>query len=224
VDVASLGGTVQRIGRFFSFEGRAKRGTYWFVTLAMTAAIVILACAAVALTVWQVPGAMDLPKEELRDLVRARVLNFAPLIVLCVVLGVSVTVRRLHDRGKSGAWAVLFYLPTLLQWFGWATGGSALPDMADWLALPIGIWALVELGFLEGTDGPNRFDAAAKPAHDAPLAELPTAYASADRALTAAIERRAARPEPPIAASAGDQHVKLRRAPQPSGFGRKLAH
>lgn len=43
-------------------------------------------------------------------------------------------VKRAHDRGKSG-WFLLLWLIPIIGW----------------------IWMFVELGFLRGTDGPNRF-------------------------------------------------------------------
>ena len=55
-------------------------------------------------------------------------------ILLTIVPSIMVQVRRCHDRGRSG-W---FILCTLIPAVG-------------------PIWVLVELGFLRGTDGPNRF-------------------------------------------------------------------
>lgn len=78
-------------------------------------------------------------------------------------------VPRLHDRGKS-AWRLVFYLvvpPTLAL-----APRSLLPTSAEpggftpvyllWLALAtlglvVALWAFVELGFLPGTPGANRY-------------------------------------------------------------------
>jgi len=46
----------------------------------------------------------------------------------------ALTVKRWHDRGKSGAWALLGLIPIV----GWT-------------------WQGIKCGFLEGTLGPNRF-------------------------------------------------------------------
>ena len=48
----------------------------------------------------------------------------------------ALVAKRLHDRDKSVKWILLFLVPVL----GW-------------------LWLLVELGFLHGTVGPNRFGA-----------------------------------------------------------------
>lgn len=51
-----------------------------------------------------------------------------------VVIFIVACVKRAHDRNKSGWWTLLYILP----YIGW-------------------LWALIELGCLEGTKGPNRF-------------------------------------------------------------------
>lgn len=50
---------------------------------------------------------------------------------------IAVSVKRWHDRGKSGWWVLLAVVP----WVGW-------------------LWVLIENGLLRGDDGPNRFGAA----------------------------------------------------------------
>jgi uncharacterized membrane protein YhaH (DUF805 family) len=50
--------------------------------------------------------------------------------------GLMIQIKRWHDRDKSGWWVLIGLIPVI--------GG---------------IWALVETGFLEGTQGPNRFGA-----------------------------------------------------------------
>lgn len=60
----------------------------------------------------------------------------AELIVnlLLVWPALAISVKRWHDRGKSGWWVLLNLVPVV----GW-------------------LWALIENGFLRGTDGPNRY-------------------------------------------------------------------
>ena len=63
---------------------------------------------------------------------------------------VCVLSKRLHDRGRTGWWAalVLFALGML-----WPTARGAWAV----LALPVMIWAIVELGVMRGEQGANRF-------------------------------------------------------------------
>lgn len=58
------------------------------------------------------------------------------LVVLAVQIwmGVAVEVKRWHDRDKAGYWVLINFIPLLGP-----------------------IWSFIELGFLKGTDGPNRY-------------------------------------------------------------------
>jgi uncharacterized membrane protein YhaH (DUF805 family) len=60
-----------------------------------------------------------------------------PLIILFLLLlwpSICLYAKRWHDRDKSGWWSLIGLIPII--------GG---------------LWMLIELGFLRGTDGPNRF-------------------------------------------------------------------
>jgi uncharacterized membrane protein YhaH (DUF805 family) len=69
-------------------------------------------------------------------------MNTGGLIILLVVMipfmyaGIALSAKRWHDRGKSGWWILINLVPII--------GG---------------LWALVENGFLRGTDGPNQYGA-----------------------------------------------------------------
>ncbi len=103
------------LGSWFSFDGRIGRGRYWFV-----GAVQVLMFAAVAVMIFT-GGTGGL---------------FVGLAVAAVGawMGVSATVRRWHDRGKSGWWVLIAGIP---------------------LVGPL--WVLAELGFLAGENDANRF-------------------------------------------------------------------
>lgn len=50
-------------------------------------------------------------------------------------IGIAVALKRCHDRNKGGGWVAFFWLVPIIGW----------------------IWSIVELGFLDGTQGPNRY-------------------------------------------------------------------
>jgi len=91
-------------------------------------------------------------------------MQWGPMRVLPIVLlalwvsSVAIAIRRLHDRGKSGWWVLVFiFVPGLLQGIG-SRLGDPLPMMILSVAgLAVSIWALVELGFLRGTQGDNAY-------------------------------------------------------------------
>jgi uncharacterized membrane protein YhaH (DUF805 family) len=123
-----------------SFRGRASRVDYWLVTLLGPIAVGIVVMA------------------SLFVLGRAGIVVAAlmMLVFLLVVLGNQV--RRLHDRDMSGHWIWLFSgLPGLLGGIGRVVHD---PRAAMFCAVVSGLvmlWAYVELGFLPGSDGANRF-------------------------------------------------------------------
>ena len=51
-------------------------------------------------------------------------------------MGLAVSVKRWHDRGKPGVWVFIVFLPLIGP-----------------------LWAFIELGFLRGDEGPNPYGA-----------------------------------------------------------------
>ena len=101
---------------FFSLRGRVSRRQFWIYGVLALAGLAALGHALLGIA-----------------RVRAHSADIAVnLLLLWPALAVSV--KRWHDRDKSGWWVLLNLLPVV----GW-------------------LWALVENGFLRGTRGPNRF-------------------------------------------------------------------
>jgi len=140
--------------RLLDLKGRARRIDYWRMQLWLTIAVSILWVSAVFLTMYGIPG-------------------WAPmLLVIPVALLIwPVAIRRLHDRNKSGWWMLPFAVaPYLLYGL---TGGLSVaaednpallwPLLASSLAgFVLGLWGLIEIGFLKGAPGPNRFGPAVR--------------------------------------------------------------
>jgi uncharacterized membrane protein YhaH (DUF805 family) len=124
---------------WFSFAGRANRAKWWLVGLVNVAILVVLALLAFA------NGSM------------ATWVVFAIIAIVAAVSGLAIGAKRLHDRNKSAWWLLVFYvLPNVLSAIGNVVGSGAA--IAGGLAsLAISIWAIVELGCLRGTPGPNPY-------------------------------------------------------------------
>ena len=120
---------------FTSFEGRIGRQQWWLGVIALLVVewIVFLVLGMIFGTgmmttmdpanpeaAAEAMGAMSLP------------MIIVTLVFLWPVL--ALYAKRWHDRGKSGWWTLIGFIPIV----GW-------------------IWLLVELGFLRGTDGPNHY-------------------------------------------------------------------
>lgn len=143
---------------YTSFDGRINRKPFWIASLIMMGAAIVLSLVIVT--------PITLMSEGLAAFVS--LLISLALLYPVVALGV----KRLHDRGKSGQLMAVFLAPSIILQLGdllgitgseQVVGGETiyLPNMLGWLliavSLGVGIWALVELGILKGTTGPNTY-------------------------------------------------------------------
>ena len=83
---------------------------------------------------------------------------FEPSVGAMMISSFAVGVKRLHDRDQSGWWIVLFYFgPGVASAIGQSSVSGAVYLVLSLLSFAISIWAIVVLGFLRGTRGPNRY-------------------------------------------------------------------
>ncbi|SJZ94629.1 DUF805 domain-containing protein [Consotaella salsifontis] len=99
-----------------SFEGRINRRRFWLAAISVLIAAFVVAVAVA-----------PMPK------------RVGQVVALVAALGAlyplaAISAKRFHDRGKSGWWATIGFVPVV---------GA--------------IWVIVENGFLAGTPGPNRY-------------------------------------------------------------------
>ena len=150
--------------KYFSFSGRLNRKRYWLRTLvlfAVTFAAVMLLALAVGMGGSLLSGdTTGLAAGELGAGAILVGIVFFVVVLAVTVAGLSLSARRLHDRDKSAWWLVVFYvLPGILSGdsglFGPPDGGLA--TVVNIVGLGLSLWGLVEIGFLRGTAGPNRF-------------------------------------------------------------------
>jgi uncharacterized membrane protein YhaH (DUF805 family) len=101
---------------FFSFEGRINRGKFWLGIVILWAVIWVLtliAALADSAFLWWVS---------------------AILSILIIWPSLALSIKRWHDRNKSGWWVFIGLIPIIGP-----------------------LWALIETGFLPGTVGPNEY-------------------------------------------------------------------
>jgi uncharacterized membrane protein YhaH (DUF805 family) len=123
----------------FSFSGRINRAKYWLIALVF----IVVSVIAIALALFA--GGMG----------TAIVVGFI-LYIPMLWIALAVGAKRLHDRNKSGWWMLLFYIaPGILQ-----TTAEYVGDMGfvlNIIGTALGIWGLIELGLLRGTEGANQY-------------------------------------------------------------------
>ncbi|KHN53155.1 membrane protein [Dickeya fangzhongdai] len=128
----------------FSFRGRVGRRDFWL-------GMVIVLALMVGLFMLAGTGWLETQKAAF------------VLVVLMWPLA-AILVKRLHDRNKSGWWALLLVVAWMLGNGNW----SMLPPLGQWgvgsfLPTLIAVMMLLDCGAFVGTAGANRFGPAAEP-------------------------------------------------------------
>jgi uncharacterized membrane protein YhaH (DUF805 family) len=116
----------------FSFEGRVNRAKYWLVHIGVALAIAVFWL----LIVGTVDFATHDPRQRLAEIRGASLLMALPMFVLFFWSGLAISVKRWHDRNKSGWWVLIGFVPVIGH-----------------------LWFLIECGLLPGTPGPNTYGA-----------------------------------------------------------------
>jgi uncharacterized membrane protein YhaH (DUF805 family) len=171
----------------FGFQGRINRAKYWYALFAsMTFCLVFMGLAALAIgrifganieTVHvELLGVFGIPPkppfsaafgnadpETLALVTRLFYIAATPIAVIGVWFVAATTVKRLHDRNKSGWWILAFLVaPALLDSIVDRIDDDSYLTTAFTLsfayaAFGLKAWGIVELMFLRGSHEPNRF-------------------------------------------------------------------
>jgi len=88
--------------RYRDLRGRSRRSEYWFIQLFLVVTNIAVAIIDLALMGWDVDRFIANGGGGIVGLV---------WILVTIVPAVTVLVRRLHDTGKSGWWALVGFLP-----------------------------------------------------------------------------------------------------------------
>src|SRR5258707_15739338 len=140
----------------FSFEGRINRAKFWLVALAFL-----------------IGGDFILMKslfvlaDNLSDADPATIATLLPILFYAITyplfavsmwIYAATTIKRLHDRNKSGWWFVPFgVLPVLLPEVAGRLGQPNPALLLRTIAFVLSLWSFVETLCLRGTRRPNRF-------------------------------------------------------------------
>lgn len=145
---------------FIELNGRISRRPFWLGAIALILLSNLIESVIRPFTGYgiELPPSGELSKTSLDELFHfgSSQVSYVSSALIFAVVSLPLAAKRLHDRGKSAWWAPFFYFgPAALSY------GNDASDFFDLIrgvgSLAILFWGIVELGFLRGTPGPNRF-------------------------------------------------------------------
>lgn len=152
---------------FTGFTGRINRAKWWIGTIILAVFVIILYFILAAIFGASVPT----DPAQLSSFMRTAAILQLVLLAIIAYPTTAMWIKRLNDRDRPSYFAYIFWAPTILSVLGGILGitmtttdmgGLAVPTQSGlgWVlslaSLAVGIWALVEMGILKGTDGPNQ--------------------------------------------------------------------
>jgi uncharacterized membrane protein YhaH (DUF805 family) len=140
----------------FSFEGRINRAKYWLAGLIFLIGAMLYLTTSIYALAGSLRGANAAWAATLFPILLYAITY--PLFAVGIWSYAATTIKRLHDRNKSGWWIVPFFVvPVLFDKVGDRLGESNLAFFIGLIAFVLGVWSFVETFCLRGTRGPNRF-------------------------------------------------------------------
>jgi uncharacterized membrane protein YhaH (DUF805 family) len=120
----------------FGFHGRIRRLTYWLATIGLFAVQFVFITQIVAAAVGPGSGydVVDYDRTTLYAAFDRMTIWWLPIEFLSFWIGMALAVKRAHDRNYPGIAVLLMFVPMV--------GG---------------LWALIDLGFIDGTPGANQY-------------------------------------------------------------------
>jgi uncharacterized membrane protein YhaH (DUF805 family) len=141
---------------FFGFAGRINRAKYWRVIL-LNFVCLMMFMMAVPLSIASSFDNAD-PKWAMPLTLALLAGTMGPILIISTWCFAAMSVKRLHDRNKSGWWMALFFIvPSLLGKLSGRLDDQAAVFIISALGLGLSVWCFVEIFCLKGSKGPNRF-------------------------------------------------------------------
>ncbi len=147
------------IGNFVGFEGRLNRQAWWLSFLALVVVGIVI-----NFILGSIMGTgMMMSLSDLANPATLQKLAWQNLIVAAITTypSLALSIKRRHDRNNNGYDAagliLLGLLYSLLNAFGLVPMGGVLTMVLGLVFLVLGIWVIVQVGFLKGTAGANNY-------------------------------------------------------------------
>jgi len=154
---------------FTGFAGRINRAKWWIGTIILIVVALVLSAILYAFFVGSLASA---DPAQLSSILRTMAIVQIILVAIIAYPATAIMIKRLNDRDRPTFFAYIFWAPTVLMLLGNlfgltmttmdVGGGVMMPTQTGlgWVlylaSIAVGIWALIELGILKGTEGPNQ--------------------------------------------------------------------
>jgi uncharacterized membrane protein YhaH (DUF805 family) len=118
------------LDRFTGFSGRIGRGTWWLGQFIVIPVVYFLAFGGLIAMF----AVSDAAQDQSASMGMGAVILLLVAGVAAIWVNISTTIQRFHDRGKSGFWFMIVFVPF------------------------VGVlWQIIECGFCSGDDGDNEY-------------------------------------------------------------------
>ena len=158
--------TIKWTELLFSFRGRIRRLYFWLTTLVFGFAAGMLTSTFQFIAKTYGIGETNPDTHQFEPTGPLSIAIFAVTLANLWV-NLALSVKRLHDRDRTGWWIAAMYLSiivavglgflTLTQPEGQREPFNTIAVIAVIAAGVLLVWLVIEIGFLRGTRGPNRF-------------------------------------------------------------------
>ena len=123
----------------FSFDGRIGRGQFWLGYLAAILLTVLVMVIVSIMVPWEQvvitgPDGQVTTIDYANEAMLPVWIGYGLLLFVTTWISIAISVKRFHDRGKSGWWYLIIFIPLIGP-----------------------LWWLIELGFFRGDPGPNAY-------------------------------------------------------------------
>lgn len=130
----------------FTFDGRIGRAQFWLGYLAAILLTVLVIVIVSLMVPWEQvvitgPDGQVTTIDYANEAMLPVWIGYGFLLFVTTWISIAISVKRFHDRGKSGWWYLIIFIPLIGP-----------------------LWWLIELGFFRGDPGPNAYGPPVVPA------------------------------------------------------------
>jgi uncharacterized membrane protein YhaH (DUF805 family) len=156
----------------FRFEGRINRAKYWLATLIILCWMILvlmllaglgglfgIADRRFAINIISISASFQFADADLpsKAALFPRIVTW-PMTLVFAWCYLAASIKLLHDRNRSGWWMLPFFAaPGLYSHLEDRLGDSYAAALVGLAVFVVFVWGYVEMCFLKGTRGPNRF-------------------------------------------------------------------